>query len=47
MNHPLLMSPLAKSHAQGRMRESRGAEYLSERFELFANGMELANAYSE
>lgn len=46
-NHPLLMSPLAKSHVQGRMQDSRGAKYLSERFELFANGMELANAYSE
>lgn len=46
-NHPLLMSPLAKSHAQGRMHSSRGAKYLSERFELFANGMELCNAYSE
>ena len=46
-NHPLLMSPLAKSHAQGRMRDSRGAQYLAERFELFANGMELVNAYSE
>lgn len=41
------MSPLAKSHAQGRMAGSRGAPYLAERFELFANGMELANAYSE
>jgi lysyl-tRNA synthetase class II len=47
INHPLLMSPLAKSHAQGRMRDSRGAEFLAERFELFVDGMELINAYSE
>ena len=47
MNHPLIMSPLAKSHAQGRAYESRGAEYLAERFELFVHGMEVINAYSE
>ena len=47
MNHPLLMSPLAKSHAQGRSSESRGAEFLAERFELFVHGMEVVNAYSE
>ena len=47
MNHPLLMSPLAKSHAQGRQSESRGSEFLAERFELFINGMEVVNAYSE
>ena len=47
INHPLLMSPLAKSHAQGRQRDSRGAEYLAERFELFVSGMEVVNAYSE
>ena len=44
MNHPMLMSPLAKSHAQGR---SRGSPHLAERFELFAGGRELVNAYSE
>ena len=47
MNHPLLMSPLAKSHAQGRQAHTLGAEFLAERFELFINGMEVANAYSE
>ena len=47
MNHPLIMSPLAKSHAQGRSYESRGAPYLAERFELFVHSMELVNAYSE
>ena len=47
MNHPLLMSPLAKSQAQGRKADNRGAEFLAERFELFINGMELINAYSE
>lgn len=38
-NHPLVMSPLAKVH--------RNYSYLSERFELFVGGMELANAYTE
>ena len=47
IDHPLLMSPLAKSHAQGRYKDQRGAQYLSERFELFINGMEIINAYSE
>ena len=47
MNHPLIMSPLAKSHAQGRQRNSRGAEFLAERFEVFVHGMEIINAYSE
>ena len=47
MNHPLIMSPLAKSHAQGRSHDSRGAAYLAERFELFIHGMEVINAYSE
>lgn len=38
MNHPILMSPLAKSHAQGRDPANiRGAEHLAERFELFLN----------
>ena len=59
------MSPLAKSHAQGRFSngfkdieldtsipsqsivDPRAAPYLSERFELFINGMEFINAYSE
>ena len=55
------MSPLAKSHEQGRfygdglnypeIPESivpkEAAPYLSERFELFINGMEIINSYSE
>ena len=61
INHPLIMSPLAKSHEQGRfygdglkypeIPESvvpkGAAPYLSERFELFINGMEIINSYSE
>ena len=47
MNHPMIMSPLAKSHAQGRKYDSRGAQFLAERFELFVHGMEIINAYSE
>ena len=59
MNHPLIMSPLAKSHAQGRFSnggsgvpketivDSAAAPYLSERFELFVNHMEVINSYSE
>lgn len=39
INHPLVMSPLAKSH--------RDDEYLTERFELFINGKEICNAYTE
>ncbi|ORC91080.1 lysyl-tRNA synthetase [Trypanosoma theileri] len=39
MNHPLFMSPLAKEHAS--------IPGLSERFELFINGIEYCNAYSE
>ena len=38
-DHPQVMSPLAKWH--------RDDPSLSERFELFAAGMELANAYTE
>ena len=44
MNHPLIMSPLAKSHAMGRL---GGSPHLAERFELFFNGMEVVNSYSE
>jgi lysyl-tRNA synthetase, class II len=38
-NHPIIMSPLAKGH--------RDNPVLSERFEIFVNGMELANSYTE
>lgn len=39
INHPLIMSPLAKWH--------RDSPHLTERFELFVNGFELCNAYTE
>lgn len=39
MNHPAVMSPLAKTH--------RSNPKLTERFELFVNGIELCNAYTE
>lgn len=39
MNHPEIMSPLAKSH--------RAKPGLTERFELFVNKHELCNAYTE
>ena len=38
MNHPVAMSPLSKEH---------GSTGKSERFELFVNGVELVNAYTE
>lgn len=39
INHPLVMSPLAKWH--------RSNPFLTERFELFIMGYEFANAYTE
>jgi len=39
MDHPMCMSPLAKEH--------RSRPGIAERFELFAGGMELVNAYTE
>ena len=39
MDHPQIMSPLAKWH--------RDAPHLTERFELFCAGRELCNAYTE
>jgi len=39
INHPLVMSPLAKSHRENNQ--------LTERFELFINGKEICNAYTE
>ena len=39
MNHPRIMSPLAKPH---RLDTSK-----TERFELFVNGKEICNAYTE
>ncbi|ELQ73974.1 Lysyl-tRNA synthetase (class II) [Trachipleistophora hominis] len=38
-NHPIVMSPLAKKH--------RSKPGLTERFELFINGKEIVNAYTE
>lgn len=39
INHPIIMSPLAKWH--------RSKPGLTERFELFINGKEICNAYTE
>jgi lysyl-tRNA synthetase class 2 len=39
VNHPVVMSPLAKQH--------RANSQLTERFELFVNGMEISNAFTE
>lgn len=39
INHPIVMSPLAKKH--------RSIEGVTERFELFLNAKEIVNAYSE
>jgi lysyl-tRNA synthetase class 2 len=39
MNHPTILSPLAKSHDNN--------PFICERFELFINGIEVINAYSE
>lgn len=39
INHPIEMSPLAKKH--------RDIKNVAERFELFINGKEIGNAYSE
>ena len=38
INHPMVMSPLSKEH------DHSGK---SERFELFVNGVEIINAYTE
>lgn len=38
INHPMVMSPLSKEH------DHTGK---SERFELFVNGVEIVNAYTE
>ncbi|CDW91661.1 lysyl-trna synthetase [Stylonychia lemnae] len=49
-NHPMIMSPLAKTHAQGKYGNQiygDSAQYLSERFELFINKKEIINSYSE
>ncbi len=39
INHPTLLSPLAKSHDNNPL--------LAERFEFFLNGIEIINSYSE
>jgi lysyl-tRNA synthetase class 2 len=39
INHPLIMSPLSK--------HNRNDGRLAERFELFVNGIEISNAYTE
>lgn len=39
INHPQIMSPLAKHH--------RNHPFLTERFEVFINSMEICNAFTE
>lgn len=43
INHPQVMSPLAKYHREG----NNTLNGLSERFELYVNGQEICNSYTE